>query len=76
MNYLSPFAQSKKGEILKIKFGYNPNCSGNMWLLWLLLIGGPILGTIVLVTIIVLLVKANTKRRLKKQQILEGKEIS
>ncbi|MHA2357174.1 MAG: hypothetical protein ACXABK_00195 [Candidatus Heimdallarchaeaceae archaeon] len=36
----------KKGRILKIKPGYNPNCSSGMWAIWIFIIAAPIAGAL------------------------------
>jgi len=35
--------KKNKGKILRIKPGYNPNCSGGMYVLMFLIYGGPII---------------------------------
>ena len=64
--------QKNQGKILKIKSGYNPNCSSGSWaLLYFLLFGAPVLGAIILVSTSHLIARTLYKRHIAKSETYE-----
>ncbi len=65
--------KSRKGRIIKIKKGYNPNCSSGMWFFTYLVFIG-ILGIILQFGISFFLARLLYLRHLTKYNLIERKE--
>lgn len=61
--------KKKKGKILRIKPGYNPNCSGGMYILIFLIFGAPII--LVLTTISAIIAKRLYNKHISESETYE-----
>lgn len=69
-------AVRKKGKILKIKKGYNPNCSSGMWMLMYVFYGILAFGATAVLSIISesIISRRHITNAIKKNEIVEISE--